>query len=109
MRTIIFAALLALAGTAQAENTPDMKEVKDKNMAVWFCFYEHLKKTDDGKVDLELLAKIIVASCRGQISDYEFATKGNPKQVPQDWYDRQIENWKLIFMGSILEKRNEKK
>jgi len=100
--------MLLLLATPAAAQAADKTEVFNANFDVWNCFHAGLRKVDDGKTQPEMLAKILAAKCDPQIQRYEFATQGNPQQVNQDWYDRQLEQWKLLFMGTILEKRNEK-
>jgi len=106
MRTIIFAALMALATSAPASD-----ETKVASTEVWSCFSANFFKRDyetpdDRKVPIEPLAKILTAKCDAHIQKFEFARMGYPKEVPQDWYDRQVEEWKLLFMDTILWSRN---
>jgi len=101
MRTIIFAAMMALGTSAQAS-----KETKAASYEVWSCFSANFFKRDfetpdDRKIPVEPLAKILTAKCDAHIHKFELVRTG-AKELPQDWYDRQVEEWKLLFMDTIL-------
>lgn len=102
LKSLVGAAVLAalLTGPVHAEN-----ESPDENTAIWKCFHSELEKMDDGAVALHLLSQFLVSKCRERIRHHIFAKMGSPKYLTKSYVDGEYEQWRLVFIGSILEKR----